>query len=271
MLDWLNYGFMQQAFITLLFASPIFGLLGSLVVVGKMSFFSDALGHSAFTGLAIGTIFGISTYPVLTSVLFSTLFAIAMVLVKLKSRSANDTIIGVFSASLSALGITVLSITGQTKNYATVLMGDILTISKLDIIYIIVLFAFTLIVWSIVSNMVFLTLIDKGIAKSKAINTLLIEIIYTVLLAVLVAVSLKWIGLLLINSFLILPAASAKLLAKNLSSFHWYSVFFATFSALAGLILSFYLGLPSSALIVILLSIIFFILIIGTKHNARQV
>ena len=107
----LRWDFMKNALLALLIMAPLYGLCSTMIVTGKMSFFSDALGHSAFTGIAIGSIFGIAA-PTGVAVLFAVIFSLLFSYVKSKSYQTADTIIGVFSSGAVALGIFVATFGG---------------------------------------------------------------------------------------------------------------------------------------------------------------
>ena len=124
--EMLHWDFMKNAFLALLLMAPLFGLMSTMVVTGKMSFFSDALGHSAFTGIAIGAIFGLAA-PTWAAVIFSVAFALLFCYVRSRSNQAAETLIGVFSSSAVALGIFVATLNGGSfTKYNTYLIGDIL-------------------------------------------------------------------------------------------------------------------------------------------------
>ena len=110
--DWLGPNFMKNAFLAVLVATPLFGVLGSFVVSNKMSFFSDAIGHSALTGIAFGVLLGIKE-PMVAMVGFSLILGFAIITVKTQGKSSADTIIGVFSSTSVALGLVLLSATGN--------------------------------------------------------------------------------------------------------------------------------------------------------------
>ena len=132
-IEMLHWGFMKNALLAILIMAPLFGLLSTMVVTGRMSFFSDALGHSAFTGIAIGCICGISA-PVWAAVIFSVLFALLFSFVRSRSNHAADTLIGVFSSTAVALGIFVATLGGDSfTKYNQYLIGDILSITPAQI------------------------------------------------------------------------------------------------------------------------------------------
>ena len=122
-MEMFHWDFMKNALLALLLMSPLFGLLSTMIVTGRMSFFSDALGHSAFTGIAIGAIFGMAA-PTGAAVCFSIAFALLFSYVRSRSNQAADTIIGVFSSAAVALGIFVATLGGGSfTKYNKYLIG----------------------------------------------------------------------------------------------------------------------------------------------------
>ena len=111
--------------------------------------------------------------------------------------------------------------------------------------------------------------INKSIAKSRGVNIKLIDNIFVILIAVIVMISIRWVGILLINSLLILPAAASRNISNNMRSYHLFSVIFSIFSGIVGLILSYYCNIPTGPMIVIILGIIYFITF-GLKKIAKQ-
>ena len=135
LLPWemLQWDFMKNALLALLLMAPLFGILSTMIVTGRMSFFSDALGHSAFTGIAIGSILGL-TAPLWAAVGFSILFALLFSWVRSRSNQAADTLIGVFSSTAVALGIFVATLGGGSfTKYNKYLIGDILSVTRSEI------------------------------------------------------------------------------------------------------------------------------------------
>jgi zinc transport system permease protein len=256
-MQWLKPLFMQNAFMAILLVSPLFGLMGAMVVANRMAFFSDALSHGAFTGVALGLVWGF-LLPWVSAFVFSIFFAIIIVLVKRYSLASPDTVIGVFSSLAVAGGMLVLSRHGSLARYSHVLIGDILSVSKVDLAILVVLFIVVMLLWLPMMNHAFLVQIDIGLARSYYIKPLLIELISTLLLASLVAFSVNWTGVLLLNALLVLPAATARLVSKNLRQYHWLAILFALISGVGGLIISYYSDLNSSATIVMLCGVFYF-------------
>lgn len=259
--QWLSHTFMKNAFIAILIITPLFGLLSTMVVSNKMSFFADSLGHGAFTGIAVGILLG-GIDPMWGATLFSVCFAIAITIIKNKGTSSTDTIIGVFSSTSIALGLVLMSFSSSLSKFTSYLVGDLLSISKNEIILLIFVFITLIVLWTLIFNKLLVTSLNTSLANSRGMNTLLIEIIFTCTIAVIVTLTIRWVGLLIINSLLVLPAAAARNISKNVRQYHLFSVLIAVFSGITGLIISYYLNTVTGATIVLISSVIFFITLI---------
>ena len=255
--EFIDYTFMKNALLAILLITPIFAILGTMIVNNKMAFFSDALGHSALTGIAIGMLLGISDINI-SMIIFAVVFALLLNFIKNKTTYGADTIISVFSSIAIALGLAILAQTGSFNKYSSYLVGDILSITPSEILYLFITFIAVILFWYFMFNKLNVISINKTLAKSRGINTKLIDNIFVILIAVIVMISIRWIGILLINSLLILPAAASRNVAKSMRSYHLLSVIFSVFSGITGLILSYYWNIPTGPMIVIISGIIYF-------------
>ena len=256
-LEMLRWDFMRNALLALLLMAPLFGLLSTMIVTGRMSFFSDALGHSAFTGIALGCIFGM-TMPIYAAVIFSVLFALLFSFVRSRSNQAADTLIGVFSSSAVALGIFVATLGGGSfTKYNKYLIGDILSVTPAEIGLLALVLLIVLIFWVLSVNRLTLTAIHPQLASSRGIPVGLSQTLFTVAIAVVVTLTISSVGLLILNSLLVLPGAAARNVAKNLKQYHGFSVLFALLAGLGGLAVSYYSGCSAGAAISLLLTLIF--------------
>ena len=256
-LEMLRWDFMKNALLALLLMAPLFGLLSTMIVTGRMSFFSDALGHSAFTGIALGCICGM-TMPIYAAVIFSVLFALLFSFVRSRSNQAADTLIGVFSSSAVALGIFVATLGGGSfTKYNKYLIGDILSVTPAEIGLLAAVLVIVLIFWVLSVNRLTLTAIHPQLASSRGIPVGLSQTLFTVAIAVVVTLTISSVGLLILNSLLVLPGASARNVAKNLRQYHGFSVLFALLAGLGGLCVSYYSGCSAGAAISLLLALIF--------------
>lgn len=206
---WLGSNFMKNAFLAVLLVTPLFGLISTMVVSNRMAFFSDSLGHGAFTGIAIGVLLG-SVSPLLSLVVFSVVFALFITYIKNKSTASTDTIIGVFSATAIALGLMIMSHGGGFNKFSSFLIGDILSITPDDLSALAVVFVLGLVAWGLLFNQLLVLSINSSFARSRGIPAFWIESAFASLLAVVVSISIQWVGILIINAMLVLPAARAQ-------------------------------------------------------------
>ena len=257
MLDWLQYDFMRTALVAVVLMVPLTALLGTLVVNNRMSFFSDALGHSALTGVAIGVVAGVSDYRWIL-MLFGVVFALLMNRIRRSRISSTDTVIGVFSSVGVALGLALLSAKGNLSNYQSLLVGDILSITREELWVLGIALAVTVAVWVFCFNGFFAVSVSPSVAKSKGLHTALFDNLFVVLVAVVVMLAIRWVGLLLINAMLILPAASARNVARSMRSYHLLSVVFGLFSGVLGLAVSYYYGIATGPAIILVMAAVFF-------------
>lgn len=256
--DFIEYNFMKNAVIAVILITPLFGMLGTMAVNNKMAFFSDALGHSAFTGIALGVLLGVKN-DLISMVAFGIFLALIITRVKASKVASADTIISVFSSTSVALGLVVLSFGGKFSSYSQYLIGDILSITTSELLLLLICLIVVTIIWGLIYNKLLLVSINEDLAASRGIKTMRIENIFVVLVAVVVMLSIKWIGILLINSLLILPAAASRNISKNSKQYMSRSILIALFCGLFGLIISFYTNTSAGATIVLLCSVFFFI------------
>lgn len=267
-IEMLRWDFMKNALLALLLMAPLFGLLSTMIVTGRMSFFSDALGHSAFTGIAIGAICGMSA-PAWAAVLFSVVFALVFSYVRSRSNQAADTLIGVFSSTAVALGIFIATLGGGSfTKYNKYLIGDILSVTPGEIGLLALVLLAVLIFWVLCANRLTLTAIHPQLASSRGIPVGLSQTLFTVAIAVVVTLSISSVGLLILNSLMVLPGASARNISKNLRQYHGFSVLFALLAGIGGLTVSYYSGCSAGAAISLILAAIFAITFVMRKGYA---
>ena len=268
--EWAQPGqmyFMKHALLAVLVISPLFGILSTMVVHSKMSFFSDALGHSAFTGMAIGALCGFNE-PTWAAVVFALVFALLFNLVRRRSALASDTVIGVFSSSAVALGIFLSTLGGRSfTKFNNLLIGDILSVEpgKIGLLAIILVLVVALWVISFIDLM--LSAIHPALADSRGVKVFWQETLFSMAIAVVVTVSMTWIGLMVINSLLVLPAASARNVARNMGQYHLISLSGAILSGIAGLMTSYYIGASAGASITLYLALWFLVTFVCRKKG----
>lgn len=263
---WVQYDFMKNALLAVLLITPLLGMLGTMAVNHNMAFFSDALGHSALTGIALGVILGIDN-ELISMVAFGILLALIITKVRSAGTASADTVISVFSSAAIALGLVILSVGGGFSKYSSYLIGDILSVTSSEILILAVTLVCVTVIWAFIYNKLTLVSINRELAASRGVRVALIENIFVVLVAIVVMLSIKWVGVLLINSMLILPAACARNFSTNSRQYLFSSVGISLVAGLGGVIASFYLNTSAGATIVLISAILFFISYIFRKKK----
>ena len=248
--DWARFVFMQNALLAVLLISPLFALLGCMVVQNQMSFFSEAVGHAALTGIAVGVMLGLGE-PLWAMLGVAVLLGLAVSAMRRWSAASTDTVIGLTMAFTVALGVALLSRGGNFAKYTRFLVGDVLTITPGEIARLAVTLGAVAALWVAGFNRLFLVSLNRSIARSRGMPVWLVETLFAVVVALAVTVSIQWVGLLVINSLLILPAATARNLARDVPRYVALAVVLSLFSGVAGLVISFYAGTATGATMVL--------------------
>ena len=258
LMDMFRYDFMRNAFLAAVLIAPLFALLGTMAVNNKMAFFSDALGHSAFTGIGLGVLLGLDN-PLLAMLAFGIFLGLVITKVKSANMVSSDTVISVFSSAAMALGIVILSASGGFAKYSSYLIGDILTVGQKDLVTIAIVLAAAYALWTVLYNQLLLLSVNRSLAASRGVKVMLVENIFVIMVAVAVMVSIRWVGILMINSLLILPAAAARNITNTTRSYHWTATAFALISSVTGLGISYFFGTSAGATMVLTAAMLFFI------------
>ncbi len=254
--DFLVFQFMKNALLAILLLTPLLGLMGTMAVNQRMAFFSDALGHSALTGIGLGIVLGLHS-DLLAMLVFGVIWALLISRIKQTGTSSVDTIISVFSSTSIALGLIILARGGGFAKYSTLLIGDVLAVAPADLLWLLLALVIGVAAWMLIYNQLMLTSINASLAKSRGVKTRLVEYAFVVMVAVAVMLAIRWVGVLLINALLILPAAAGRNLAKSAKGHALFSVLIAVFSGVAGLVAAFYWNTSAGAAIVLCAAVLY--------------
>jgi zinc transport system permease protein len=246
---WLEPSFMQRAALAILFLAPACAAMGTHVIQARLAFFSDAIAHSAFTGVAIGLVLGWS--PTVTLVGFAALVATAVILYRATGKLPSDTIIGVFLSASIAIGLALVSLTGRIGNFTQYLFGDVLAVTRGEVVVSGFLFLGVFVFLALFGNRLALAGLSVTLARSEGIRVRSLELAFGLLLAILVAVTVRFIGALLVTAMLLVPAAAARQVAASAWANFWLAVGLAAFSGLTGLIFSYHWNIATGAAIVL--------------------
>lgn len=250
MIEILTLPFFQHALLVGLVLGALMAVLGVFVVLRRMSFFADAIGHSALTGIAIGLLLNLN--PFLAALAFALLVALGIAGTRRVSRQSFDTLLGVFFAAAVSLGVILVALTpGYQTDLVNILFGDILTVAPLDALLSAILAG--VIAAVLVKSGKALTSItfDESLARAEGIAVARHELILLLLLAAAIALSIKIVGVMLVTAMLIIPAAAAQNFARSLGSMFAWSAGVAILATILGMLGSAVFNLPSGPSIVI--------------------
>ena len=229
--------FMQQALVGILLLAPMAAAMGIMVVNFRMAFFSDAISHSAFAGVALGLIFAVD--PDWTMPVFGLLVGLGIMILQRHSSLSSDTVIGVFFSALIAFGLAIVSRDRTlARDLQRFLYGDILTISDGQILCLLALFLVFLIFQVVSYNHLLYIGLNPSLAQAHRIRVAVHQYIFAGLLSLIVMFSVQAVGVLLVTAMLIVPAAAARNVARSAGSMFWWALLVSVSSAVIGLILS---------------------------------
>jgi len=256
MAELLQLPFMQRALLAGLVLGILLAFLGIFVTLRKMAFFSDGVAHAALAGAAIGLLTRFS--PLISALLFSMLLACLIYWLEKKSNLSSDAIIGILFTSGMALGIVLISLRkGYQPELLGYLFGNILAIRRQDLALIVVLAL--LIIAFIVINRRKLTLLalDREMAYMAGINPDFYQLLLYVMLACALVLGIRVLGVILVSAILIIPVSTARLFSRSFKALALWTAVIAEGVMIGGLLLSYYLNLPSGAVIVLTGSTVF--------------
>ena len=249
-LEALQFSFMKNAFLAILLLTPLLGLLGTMAVNQQMAFFSDALGHSALTGIGLGIVLGVGN-DLLSMLVFGIVWALLICRIKQTGAASTDTVISVFSSTSIAAGLLILSRGGGFAKYSSLLVGDVLAVTQSDLLLLLVALLVGVGLWVMLYNSLLLSSVNVSLARSRGIHTRVVECVFVVLVAVAVMLAIRWVGVMLINALLILPAAAGRNLARSARQHAVWSVAIAMTSGVAGLLSAYAWDTSAGAAIVL--------------------
>ena len=249
-----QFSFMIRALLAVILLTPALGLLGTMAVNHQMAFFSDGLGHSAMLGIGLGMVLGLRS-DLVSMLIFGVIWAVLICVIKQSGAATTDTIISVFSSTSIAGGLLLLS--RSDKLSKSLLIGDILAVMPQDLLYLLLLLIGVVILWIVLYNSLLMTSVDPFLARSRGIFTRLIECAFVVTVAIAVMISIHWVGMMLINALLILPAAAGRNIARTSRQHALYTVLIALLSGIIGLTVTFYLDASAGASIVLVSAVMY--------------
>lgn len=259
--------FLQRALLAGLLSGALGGLLGSFAVLRQLSFFSDALGHSALLGIALGAVLGLD--PTLVLIPFAVLFALGVNQLARRSRLPGDALLNIIYSSSLALAVVVLSrLPGWKGGLQQLLFGDILGVTSRDLGLLSSLLAVTVVILLLTGRRQLLLTIDDALALSRGVASEAQRLLFVTLLAVVVALSIKAVGVLLISAFVVIPACASRLISGTFQVYLLGSALLGAGCAVLGLLVSAAVDLPSGPSVVIVqLGVFLLALLLGPRSG----
>ena len=263
----LNYQFMQNAIISAILTSIVCGVIGTIVVEKKLVMMSGGIAHASFGGIGLGYLLGFE--PIIGGLIFSLLASLGIVKIKRSTNTSADTLIGILWSLGMALGILFIALTpGYPPDMSSYLFGDILTVSNIDIYFMIILTVIIIISVFALFNYIKSYLFDEMFLNIQGINLLFLEYFLFILIALSIVILIKVVGIILVITLLTVPPAISKLISNNFHRIILLSILIGSILCILGLTLSYYFNIPSGATIIILSSITYFIVVATRKRPA---
>jgi len=229
--------FMQRALTALVLLAPMAAAMGVQVVNLRMAFFSDAISHSAFAGIALGLI--CSVHPHWSMPIFGLAIGIGIMAVQRNSGLSTDTVIGVFFSAAIAFGLAIVSREPSVaRDVQPFLYGDVLTIGDGDIVWLAFIFVVLTAFQTVGYNLLLYIGIHPSLAKAHRVPVALCQYVFAGLLALIVMFSVRAVGVLLVTALLIVPAAAARNFARSAGGMFRWAILVGLSSAVAGLVVS---------------------------------
>jgi zinc transport system permease protein len=258
----LKYPFLQHAVFSALLASIACGIIGTIIVEKKLVMMSGGIAHTAFGGVGLGYFLGIE--PMIGALVFSITSALSITTIKRKTNTNSDSLLGMFWSMGMALGILFIAFTpGYPPDMTSYLFGDILYVSSIDIKIMLILDLIVVITIISLFNTIKAFLFDEEFSSTLGINTVFLEYLLFILIALTVVVLIRVVGIILIIALLTTPPAIAKQFTFDLKKLMLFSIILGMFFCLTGLWISYTLGIPSGASIILLAVITYFIVSVG--------
>lgn len=266
-MEFLDYGFMQRALLAGFIIAIVCPLIGSFLFLKRLSMIGDALAHISMAGIATGLIIGVN--PIVSALAITMLASLVIDYLRKHFKKYDEISIAIIMAAGLGMGIILITIGGSdTANVVSYLFGSIIAISPSDLFLIAIISSVVLLITILMYNKLFYITFDEESAKIRGIHVDRINIIFILLTAMTIVVSIKVTGILLVSSLITIPVATGFQLARSFRHTVLFSIFFAQLNVLLGLICSFYLDWPPGGTIIITSLIILF-LVIGLKQLSR--
>ncbi len=264
MIEMLSYEFMQRAFVAGIFIAILASLSGTFVVLRRYSLISETLAHSALVGVAVGLVAGYNPLWVAVAVAIASAWLIEYL--RSSFELYSDAILAILLSGSLALAVIIVSLGGAFNNSLfSYLFGSILSVSDTDVITIVIFGSLSLLFLLLFSKELYFIAYDEEVAKTSGIKVKFLNFLLVTVVAIIIALSIRVVGSLLIGALMVIPTVAALQYRVGFKNTMLISLFFALFSVIFGMSLSYYFSLPSGATIVLSVIVVFIISLIINK------
>jgi zinc transport system permease protein len=263
MLELFEYAFMQRAFIAALLVGAVSPIIGSFIVMRRLSFIGDTLSHTALAGVTIGVMVGLN--PIIGGMVIAVLAALGINKLREQYRNFEELAMLIISSAGMALAIVLISLSGGfTTSISTYLFGSIVVVTKMDLLAIsLMAVTILLVVIFLYKELLFISF-DEESAKISGIKYRSLNLIFVILVALTIAVSMRIVGILLISAMMIIPVATSMQIAKSFKQTLVLAILFAEIASISGFIIAYYFNIASGGTIV-LISIVLLLVVLFIK------
>lgn len=264
MIEMLSYEFMQRALLAGMLIALLASISGTFVVLKRYSMISETLAHSALVGVAVGLVAGFN--PLWIAVLVAILSAWLIEYLRSSFSLYSDAILAILLSGSLAIAVIIVSLGGAFNNSLfSYLFGSILSVSNEDVLTILIFGTLSLGLLLAFAKELYFIAYDEEVAKTNGIKVKMLNFLLVTVVAIIIALSIRVVGSLLIGALMVIPTVSALQYRVGFLNTMLLSVVFALFSVVSGMTLSFYFSLPSGATIVICVLVVFIISLIANK------
>jgi zinc transport system permease protein len=268
-LEILTYPFMQRALVAGVLVAVTASVLGVFVLLRRSAFFGDAVGHASLAGVAVGVVTGVP--PLATAAVVAVAIGLSLRRLEQRGRLSVDTILGLVLPFFMAVGVLVLTLSpGYRPELLSYLFGNILTVSPEGVAGVAALAAAVAVVLARHGRALVFAAFDPDGAHAAGLDVHRLLTLHHVVLALVVVASISIVGIVLANALLVIPAATAMILARSLGAMFLLAPIFAVGSVLAGLVASYWLDAPSGPAIVVVAGIVLFGVWAGDAWRSRR-
>jgi len=264
MFEIFEFEFMQRAFIAGLFIATLASISGTFIVLKRYSLMSETLAHSALVGVAVGLVAGYN--PLWSAVIIAILSSWLIEYLRSSFSLYSDAILSIILSGSLALAVIIVSLGGAFNNSLfSYLFGSILSVSNEDVITIVSFGSVSLALLLLFSKELYFITYDEEVAQTSGIKVKMLNFLLVTVVAIIIALSIRVVGSLLIGALMVIPTAAALQYRVGFRDTMLFSLFFALFSVIFGMTLSFYFSLPSGATIVLTVIGLFILSLIANK------